>query len=230
MPETNQMETTQPTGQITTDTCDWMLYETFMREYQALKGEQSARIGFRDNLLYVQLAAVGAVFAFARGVTAYADTLLVVPWISVILGWTYLANDHHISRIGGYIRKDLNSRMLVYFKCLKPGIFDWEPYHRADDVETNYRGLKQLRLRKVRKYVQLAVDLITFIASGAIAIVMFVSESKHLTTMEYIIVATELVCLAALSACICVYADLRKSEATPIPANSAINTKSVEQR
>ncbi len=75
----------------------------YLQEYSALKEEQKSRIGFRDNLLYVNLAAVGAIFSFALNKPDNKYALLVLPLVSVILGWTYLVNDQKNSAIGQYI-------------------------------------------------------------------------------------------------------------------------------
>jgi hypothetical protein len=39
--------------------------EILLAEYNCLKAEQTQRIGFRDNLLYVTLGVFGAVVSFA---------------------------------------------------------------------------------------------------------------------------------------------------------------------
>jgi VIT1/CCC1 family predicted Fe2+/Mn2+ transporter len=194
-----------------------LVYETFMREYTALKTEQSARIGFRDNLLYVQLAAVGAVFAFATGKDSYSDSLLVIPWLSIILGWTYVVNDHHVSRLGKYVRKDLHTRMRELFPLLPEGIFNWELFHRSDTLST-LEGSQKLAAREIRKPIQFLIDWLTFVASGAVAIVMFFSKSQGVSSLEYSLVVVEASLLVLLSIAFWIYADMQVSKA--IPANS----------
>ena len=83
------------------------MFELYLQEYRKLKEEQAQRIGFRDNLLYVTLALFGTVLAFALGDKANPYALLVLPWVSLVLGWTYLVNDQKISAIGQYIRYTL---------------------------------------------------------------------------------------------------------------------------
>ena len=135
-------------------------------EYSALKAESTARIGHRDTLLYTTLGAVGAVFAF---VTVNKDSriaLLVVPWVTFILGWQYLVNDHLVSRLGKYVRVELTRQVYnsfaFYRKKYGDGYlreaFRWEPFHRSD----------QLRIE--RKWIQLVVDWATFVAPTFVAI------------------------------------------------------------
>ncbi|WP_425443915.1 hypothetical protein [Streptomyces aidingensis] len=67
-----------------------------MLEYQAVKDEQRARIGFRDNLLYATLASMAAIIAVAVPSGERVPVLLLLPPVCVLLGWTYLVNDSNI--------------------------------------------------------------------------------------------------------------------------------------
>jgi hypothetical protein len=214
---TSKTESQAPNNQVyfqLTEQDQLFVYETFMREYAALKTEQSARIGFRDNLLYVQLAAVGAVFSFSAGKDSYADSLLVIPWLSIILGWTYVVNDHHVSRLGKYVRKDLHTRMRDFFPQLPEGIFNWELFHRSDTLST-LDGSQKLAAREIRKPIQFLIDCLTFVASGVVAIVMFFSKSQTVNSLEYSLVVVELSLLVLLSVAFWIYADMQVSKAIP---------------
>ncbi|MFY1699906.1 MULTISPECIES: hypothetical protein [unclassified Solwaraspora] len=123
--------------------------DLFLIEYEQLKAEQRARIGLRDNLIYVTLAAYAAIAAAALTVKGQAHLLLVVPFAATLLGWTHLANDEKISSLGRYVRSHLAPRL----ESLRPDatpVFAWEAEHRTG------RG------RTTRKLLQLAVDLATF--------------------------------------------------------------------
>ncbi|WP_346777045.1 hypothetical protein [Streptomyces sp. HNM0575] len=82
-----------------------------MLEYERVKGEQQARIGFRDNLLYATLASMAAVVTAVLQRDGQAALLLLLPPVSVLLGWTYLVNDEKISAIGRYVREELSPRL-----------------------------------------------------------------------------------------------------------------------
>lgn len=134
-------------------------------EYGALKSEQSARIGFRDNLLYVTVGAVGAVTSVALGGFGGSGgpmhaAFLVVPWVTAILGWTYLVNDQKITAIRMYVEDELAKRVKRSAKA-RQAIFAWEGFHRRD-----------VR-RKLRKWVQLGIDLGTFVAPGLCALAAY---------------------------------------------------------
>ncbi|MFJ8142540.1 hypothetical protein [Streptomyces sp. NPDC096013] len=124
--------------------------QLLLAEYHSIKDEQKARIGFRDNLLYVTLGVVAAVIA-AAAQAKQASMLLALPPVCVVLGWTYLVNDQKISAIGAYVRDELGPRLAV---LAQPGggfqPFGWETAHRGD------------RRRGSRKAVQIAVDLTAF--------------------------------------------------------------------
>ncbi|MCW2858477.1 MAG: putative integral rane protein [Actinoallomurus sp.] len=99
-------------------------------EYERIKDEQRTRIGFRDNLLYVTLAAMATVIAVSASARDPSYVLLLPP-VSRILGWTYLANDEKISAIGRYIRGELAPRLAAQTGD-DSVIFGWETIHRSD--------------------------------------------------------------------------------------------------
>jgi len=134
-------------------------------EYGALKSEQSSRIGFRDNLLYVTVGAVGGVSSVSLTGLGQSgpmpEALLVIPWVTTILGWTYLVNDQKITSIRRYIEDDLGKRVRRLVK-MRSTPFAWEGFHRMGEHQ------------KLRKKFQLFIDLLTFVCSAAVALVVFV--------------------------------------------------------
>ncbi|MCQ9136388.1 hypothetical protein [Streptomyces hilarionis] len=132
--------------------------QLLLAEYQSVKDEQKARIGFRDNLLYVTLTVVAAVVA-AAAQAAQTAMLLALPPVCVVLGWTYLVNDEKISAAGRYVRQDLGPRLAEL-----AGVdvaFGWEAYHRGD------------ARRVSRKIVQCVVDLLAFCVVPLAALVVY---------------------------------------------------------
>lgn len=141
--------------------------QVLLQEYTSLKTEQGARVGFRDNLLYTTIGAVGAIASvalggFSGGSGPIRHAFLLVPWVTAILGWTYLVNDEKITAIRRYIDTSLAPRIE---KLIGEGqgdfAFGWEHFHRSDP------------LRQSRKGVQLAIDLWTFVVSGLGAVAAF---------------------------------------------------------
>jgi hypothetical protein len=120
-----------------------------LAEYRQIKTEQVARIGFRDNLIYVTLVAVAGTLTLTHSAHS-RGYLLLVPAVTFVLGWTYLANDHMITAIGRYVREH---PVLAGMR--------WETDHPAD------------RRRASRKTIQLGVDLATFCGSAVAALVTF---------------------------------------------------------
>ncbi|WP_432868623.1 hypothetical protein [Microbispora rosea] len=167
--------------------------KVLMTEYERIKDEQRVRIGFRDNLLYVTLASLAAIIAAT--LTGGAPMLLLLPPVAIVLGWTYLVNDEKISAIGRYIRLDLGPRIgpLVGGQEL----FGWEVAHRSD----------QRRLS--RKYLQLAVDLMTFCLSSAVAVVTYWVAGPATAILAAVSIV-ELIAVGVLAWEIVVYADLKK--------------------
>jgi hypothetical protein len=130
-----------------------------LAEYAQIKDEQRARIGFRDNLLYVTLAAVTAVAAVAAQ-TDYPQLILALPVVCLVLGWTHLVNDEKISAIGRYVRTELASRLAEATNVEEP-LFGWETYHRSDDRRIS------------RKTTQTVVDLLAFLVTPFAALITF---------------------------------------------------------
>ena len=173
------------------------LLEVLLAEYNCLKSEQAQRIGFRDNLLYVTLGVFGAVVSFAVSAPGNYYALLVIPWVCVILGWTYIVNDEKISSIGRYIRYELAAKVKACTGNDAPEkLLGWEVAHRDD------------KHRKRRKIQQLIVDEITFVFSGLIALGAFwfmaTNPPLGVTFLSWI----EFLLLVALGVEIFIYADL----------------------
>jgi hypothetical protein len=174
-----------PTGDVT-------IGKLLMAEYDRVKEEQKARIGFRDNLLYVAVAATVTVL-FGATQAHRAELLLALPVVTCVLGWTYLANDQKISAIGRYIRTDLGPRLGSL--AGEPGSpFGWEAAHRSDSR------------RKQRKIIQCVVDLLVFGAVPLAALLAFwLRSTGGLLSVTASIL--ELAAVSALGAQIVVYAE-----------------------
>jgi hypothetical protein len=175
------------------------IFQVYLQEYEKLKSEQTQRIGFRDNLIYVTLGVFGTVITFAVSSKANYYALLIVPWVCLILGWTYLVNDEKISAIGKYIRLTLAERIKEQTGHTDiESIFGWEIVHRSDTR------------RQRRKIEQLIVDQITFVISGIVALIAFWYFVSKPPLAINIIWWIELILLLVLGVEIVIYADLAK--------------------
>lgn len=171
----------------------------YLNEYTTLKEEQKTRIGFRDNLLYANLAAVGAVISFTLSKPDNKYGLLVLPLVCLVLGWTYLVNDQKISAIGQYIRSELSTKVSHQLSATSipvADIFGWELFHTKNNPITH--GL--------RKFQQLLIDEITFVGSGILGLIIFhkylAAETSIVTKIWWI----ELIFLILLGLQILIYA------------------------
>lgn len=175
------------------------ILDVLLAEYNNLKSEQAQRIGFRDNLLYVTLGLFGTVVSFAVSSPANYYAFLIIPWICLILGWTYLINDEKISALGKYIRLTLVEKVSEKTGYTDLGsLFGWEIVHRSDP--------KRMR----RKVQQLVMDEITFVFSGAIAIFAFWYLVEQPSLAVNVLCWVELALLVVLAYEMIVYADLAK--------------------
>lgn len=176
----------------------------YLQEYGKLKDEQTKRIGFRDNLLYVTLGLFGTVLALSLGDKANPYALLALPWVSLVLGWTYLVNDEKITAIGRYIRYDLVEKVSHLTGMAELGVeeaesvFGWEIAHRGDEG------------RQRRKIEQLIVDELAFVVSGIVALATFWVLVPQIHWLAQILGWIEIILLVVLGIEIFIYADLAK--------------------
>jgi hypothetical protein len=169
-------------------------------EYDKLKDEQLRRIGVRDNLIYATLGSVGTVIAVVSTSSFRLPLLLLLPPVCVVLGWTYLMNDQKVSAIGNHVRVMLTPHLQESVTGGRP-VFTWESVHRAD------------HRRRSRKSMQLLVDLLTFCAPGAGAIVLF-CFSRPRNSGLLVILAVDVVLVLVLAYQIVVHAELKAERVT----------------
>ena len=170
-------------------------------EYEKLKDEQHKRIGFRDNMIFVTLGAIGAVFSFSLENPQYNIALLVLPFICITLGWTYLVNDEKISSIGSYLKKSLIPKISECGKNEKITLeSNWEDY------------LKASTSRKQRKWIQLFVDLFIFCVSGILSLVAFYILREKLNVFYNILLGFEIILLIFLASQFIKYAEIKKKK------------------
>ena len=131
-----------------------------LAEYGALKDEQQKRIDRRDHLVYGTLTALAATVAAAAKLP---EALLLLPAVSVILGWTHLVTDVKVATAGKYLRDDLSVRLGA---LVGAPVLGWETAHRADGR------------RRQRRCLQLAVDLGTFPAPALISLGVYLTHTS----------------------------------------------------
>jgi hypothetical protein len=186
--------------------------EVLLAEHAAVKEEQRARIGFRDNLLYVTLAAMAAVVGGVLPVRHGTELLLALPPVTTVLGWTYVANDQKISAIGRYVRGELATR-LREAAALPDGVpvFGWESAHRGEPGQLT------------RKRLQLAVDLLAFCLAPVAAVVVYWSLGPVRPALLAVSFA-DVAALGVLAWQIVVHADFGSgpAPAPPVPARTPV--------
>lgn len=180
------------------DTLDASVLSIYLEEYSKLKDEQISRIGFRDNLVYVNLTAVGGIFAFVLSSEKNYEILLIIPWVCFILSWMYISNDEKVSSIGKYLRTNYSRRVALFLKNseITSDFLGWEFFHRSD------------KRRVGRKILQFAVDSITFVAPGAISLFLYIDNKNHSIDNLFVsILVTECIILVSTLVKIFRYAD-----------------------
>lgn len=134
--------------------------DVLLAEYGALKDEQIKRVDRRDHLVYCTLAAAAATLAAA---SRLPEALLLLPAVTVILGWTHLVTDVKVAAAGRYLREDLGVRLGALAGA---PVLGWESAHRGD------------ARRRQRKSIQLAVDLGTFPAPALVSLGAYLATGR----------------------------------------------------
>jgi hypothetical protein len=175
---------------------DVSLAAVLLTEYERVKDEQRARIGFRDNLIYATLAAMALVVAAALRKDDQLQLLTLLPPVSLLLGWTYLVNDEKISAIGRYVGQELGPRLATHVPN-SGSLFAWEIAHRSD------------RRRTSRKYLQLVIDLLMFCGAPLAALTVYWMHGPWSLAVVGVSVA-ETVAIVVLGVQIALYADMKR--------------------
>lgn len=162
-------------GQHTADRDTAAERDVLLAEYRAIKDEQTKRIDRRDHLVYGTLTAIAAAVAAAGRVP---HALLLLPAVTVILGWTHLVTDVKIAAAGRYLREDLSVRLGALAGA---PVLGWEIAHRAD------------ARRRQRKLLQLAVDVATFPVPALVSAIAYLASGR----VPLPGVAVAVVCVAA---------------------------------
>ncbi|NER83114.1 MAG: hypothetical protein F6K42_26885 [Leptolyngbya sp. SIO1D8] len=175
-----------------------ILLQVYLSEYEKLKEEQVARIGFRDNLLYVTLVLFGGILSFSLANKTTISSILVIPCVCIVLGWTYLANDEKITSIGQYIITELAARIeyLTKKNSSDSKVFQWEEFNRTR------RG------RERRKLAQLVVNESAFVLSGFVSIFIYFILESQISLFFLMVSVVEFLLLLVLGVEFIVFADL----------------------
>jgi len=160
----------------------------------------------------VTLGLFGTVVSFAVSNPANYYAFLIIPWICLVLGWTYVINDEKISALGQYIRIELAEKVKEKTGVLEiESIFSWESYRRGS------RG------RRIRKIEQFIINQITFVIPGIVALLAFYYLVNNPICEVKILAGVELVLLSILAVEMWNYADLsstlEKSPSEVVPKN-----------
>lgn len=127
-------------------------------EYASMKQEQLERIKQRDTFLHLNIVAIAVNSAIAVQGAEQALAWLVLSWISLILGWTYLSNDDKVSALALHL-KDLQHA----------GI--------APRWESGNKGLIPRRVRRV-------ADAIVFTAAFLLPTIVGILLYSEMSTAE----------------------------------------------
>ena len=170
-----------------------LVLRVVMPQYDKGKDEQIDRIGRRDHHVYLFGGSIVGVILGAATLK-HAGILLVLPVVAFVLGWIYLTNDDKVSDLGAFIRSELIPAVRPFVPAGTP-VFGWETYPDPR--------------RRLRKVVQLFVDLLTFCLPGAAAIAGFWLIGPR-PVILVVVSIVELLMVVGQAALFVLYADVAK--------------------
>ncbi|MFD9552504.1 hypothetical protein ACFWBG_34415 [Nocardia salmonicida] len=145
-------------------------------EYASLKSEQLERIKQRDTFLNLNIVAIAAITAVAVQGQKQSAAWLVIPWVTAILGSTYLANDDKVSAIARHL------------KMQSP--------NPATSWESSGKGILSPR---VRRYVDIMVFVLSFILPAPVAVALYgISYQWPWAPIAITVAAVEIALIAGL--------------------------------
>jgi hypothetical protein len=97
-----------------------------LAEFTALRAEILARQGYQHTMMALNLTISGALFSFALTQPSRLLALLVVPFVSFMIGGRFIAQDYGIEEIGSYIQEYLSKRVA--------GGLEWEKFVRTNRI------------------------------------------------------------------------------------------------
>lgn len=173
-------------------------FSFILKEYEKLKDEQIKRIEYRDHMIYLTLVATGGIFSFAFDKPDHNIAYLVLPFLCLVLGWTYLDNDIKISKIGSFV-----------ITVLLPKLKNIHPNDNILITDTWEEFLRKDPLRKKRKWFQLFIDQTIFCFSSIISLATFFLIDNSISWTHILIAIIEVLLIIFLSIQIYKYADLK---------------------
>jgi hypothetical protein len=85
--------------------------QILLAEYAALRAETERRATVQWHIFALQVTSAGAITSLAIAAAGTVALLLLVPFVSYMLGNRYLLHDAHLKLIRTYIRDSLSSRL-----------------------------------------------------------------------------------------------------------------------
>jgi hypothetical protein len=94
---------------ITNDEMTSAELETAGKFYESARQELISRLQLRDNALFVFLGTTGTIFGIAVGATAKLEILLIIPFLSLSLGFVVLQHHEVIGALGYFCERELGT-------------------------------------------------------------------------------------------------------------------------
>jgi len=178
-------------------------------EVVSLRNEQTERIKTRDQLVYLNIVAVGLLFSKSLERTEVNEKpLLVVPWVALSLGWVFVVNDLKIFKLSLYLSESAKSQ--------DGAPVGWEHFRRLSTHRLLEGGVAALM-------IQLSVFALPALAS----MILFAAQAHPWSRGDVLLAVPNLVLLAVLVFGFVSAANYRKQFRSPASSSSKSSTSQV---
>lgn len=149
--------------------------DAILLEYEKIKDEQRVRISIRENLFYITLLVLGAVFSSILTSSKLEFGYLALTPVLFVISNAYYYNDEVIGRMNDYIRENLAPRLAAVVTHGANDLFYWETFNRI----TN---------RKRRRVYQMVANLILYPGASGTSLLFFASQKSEVAFIEKLFV------------------------------------------
>ncbi len=101
--------------------------QIWLTEYNAIRDEIIFRMRTADYFTVVNLGVIGTIIGLTLTITI--DILLVIPWISCLLGIMYFNQLRHVQILGLYIRQVITTNLST--KYHNDYLLGWDKFHSS---------------------------------------------------------------------------------------------------
>ena len=134
--------------------------ECYLEEHRALRKEITSQQETMRNFTIVYVTALASIASVALSISDKSEILLVIPFLSLLMGLVVFFHSRRVSQIGVYMRDELRPRLVAI--TADQSVMGWEKFVRDEEER---RG-------RIRKWFSITgLHLVTFFLPSLLALI-----------------------------------------------------------